>query len=50
MSRAVRDGIMLAGDPFDTNWAVWSIQSAAMVDDLVDLVELKMMHLAENAG
>ena len=43
LKRAVRDGLELAADPFDTRWGVWSIQ-AGMVDDVIDLVELKRRH------
>ena len=50
MKRSVRDGIGLAQDPFDTRWGVWSVQSAGLLDDLVDLIELKLRHLARRAG
>jgi len=50
MKRSVRDGIGLAQAPFDTRWGVWSVQSASLLDDLVDLIELKLRHLARRAG
>ena len=50
MTRSVRDGIGLAQDPFDTRWGVWSIQSGSVLDDLVDLIELKLQHQARRAG
>ena len=50
MKRSVREGIGLAQDPFDTRWGVWSVNSAGLLDDLVDLVELKLRHLARLAG
>jgi hypothetical protein len=50
MKRSVRDGIGLAEDPFDTRWGVWSVQSGGLRDDLVDLIELKLRHLARQAG
>lgn len=50
MKRSVRDGIGLAQEPFDTRWGVWSIQSVSLREDLVDLVELKLRHLARRAG
>jgi hypothetical protein len=50
MKRSVRDGIGLAQDPFDTRWGVWSIQSGGLLEDLVDLVELKLSDLALRAG
>ena len=50
MKRAVRDGVDLAAEPFDTNWAVWSVQSEGLVDDVVDLIELKLRHQAKQVG
>jgi hypothetical protein len=38
LKRAVRDGLELAQEPFDTNWAVWSIQHASLLDELKDVV------------
>ncbi len=50
MTRSIRDGIGLAQDPFDTRWGVWSIQSGSMLDDLADLIELKLRHQGRRAG
>ena len=50
MKRAVRDGLDLASEPFDTRWGVWSIQAPTMVDDLEDLVAMKHQHLAKVAS
>ncbi len=50
MKRAVRDGVDLAQEPFDTHWGVWSIQAEGLLDDLVDLIELKLTHQAKRAG
>jgi hypothetical protein len=47
---SIRDGIGLAQDPFDTRWGVWSVHSVGLVEDLVDLVELKLRHLARQVG
>ncbi len=44
MRRAVRDGLELAGDPFDTHWGVWSIQSPSLLADLTDLLSMKLRH------
>ena len=49
MKRAVRDGLELAQDPFDTHWGVWSLQPG-LIEDIVDLVELKRRHLGQQAG
>ncbi len=50
MKRGLRDGLGLAQDPFDTRWGVWSIPAAGVLEDVVDLVELKLRHLAKQAG
>jgi hypothetical protein len=50
MKRAVRDGVDLAQDPFDTHWGLWSIQAASLLEDVVDLVELKLRHEAKQVG
>jgi hypothetical protein len=41
MKRAIRDGLELARDPFDTRWAVWSIQPH-LLEDLCKLIDLKV--------
>ncbi len=53
MKRAVRDGLELAQEPFDTRWGVWSIGAiggANLLEDLQDLIEMKRKHLAKRAG
>ena len=50
MKRAVRDGVDLAQDPFDTRWGVWSIHAEGLLDDVVDLIELKLRHEAKQVG
>jgi hypothetical protein len=50
MKRAVRDGLDLAQEPFNTNWAVWSVVSVGLLDDLQDLIERKLQYLAKRAG
>ncbi len=50
MKRAVRDGVDLAQDPFDTRWGVWSIQAEGLLEDVVDLIELKLRHEAKRVG
>ncbi len=45
MKRALRDGLELAQDPFDTRWGVWSIQAEGLLHDVVDLIERKLRHL-----
>ncbi len=50
LKRSIRDGLGLAREPFDTRWGVWSIGSEGLLDDLVDLIELKLSHLGRRAG
>ena len=50
LKRAVRDGLDLAAEPFDTKWGVWSLQSASLVGDLQDLLLQKLAHLSRKAG
>jgi hypothetical protein len=50
MKRAIRDGLELAQEPFDTRWGVWTLAAGTMLDDLQDLVELKLSHLSKRAG
>ncbi len=50
MKRPLRDGVSLAQEPFDTRWGVWSLQSEGLLDDLVDLLELKLRHQGKKAG
>lgn len=50
MKRAVRDGLELAQDPFDTRWGVWSVPAMSMADDLQALIEQKLKHLVKVAS
>jgi hypothetical protein len=50
MKRPLREGIGLAVEPFDTRWGVWSVTSASLLEDLVDLVETKLRYEAREAG
>ncbi len=50
MTRALRDGLNLAQEPFDTRWGIWSIGASGLVDDVMDLVERKLRHLARQVG
>jgi len=45
MKRAVRDGLDLAREPFDTRWGIWSVQFANLVDDLINVIDLKYKHV-----
>ncbi len=50
MTRALKDGLGLAQEPFDTRWGVWPIPAAGLLEDVLDLVEMKLRHLAKQAG
>lgn len=45
MKRAVRDGLGLAADPFDTDWGVWTITSQAMLRDVIKLIRDNVAYL-----
>ena len=46
----VRDGLELAQEPFDTRWGIWSVQAVNLIEDLHDLIELKLRHMGRVAG
>jgi len=50
LKRAVRDGLDLAGEPFDTRWAIWSVNSLSMLADLLHLINDKQQFLVRSAG
>jgi hypothetical protein len=53
MKRAVRDGVELAADPFDTDWGVWSVASKDTLGEIVRLIERRIRfdaHEAPNRG
>ncbi|MHC4992610.1 MAG: hypothetical protein ACYTGC_16690 [Planctomycetota bacterium] len=50
MKRAVRDGLVLATEPFDTRWAIWSVQAPNVLEDLQELVEAKHRFEAKLVG
>ncbi len=50
LKKAVREGIELASEPFDTQMAIWSIASTGLVSDLQDLLNRQARHLARKTG
>jgi hypothetical protein len=50
LKRAVRDGLDLVKEPFDNRWGVWSINASSLLDDLQDIIELRLTQLAKRAG
>src|SRR5690606_21673766 len=45
--RAIRDGLDMAREPFDSRWCVWSVQFANLLDDLTTLIDMKHRHVVE---
>lgn len=45
MRRAVRDGLELALDPFDSNWSVWSIGPDGLLEELQDVIDRRLKDL-----
>jgi len=50
MKRAIRDGLELALEPYHSRWSIWSVNAASLIDDLQDVIEMKLKHLAKRAG
>jgi hypothetical protein len=50
LKRAVRDGLELALEPYHSRWSIWSVNAIALIDDLQDVLEMKLKHLAKRAG
>ena len=36
--RAVRDGLDLAADPFDTDWTVWPVSSGKVLSEIIQII------------
>lgn len=49
LKRAVRDGLELASPPFDTNWAVWSLTSVSLLEEVLSLLERKLTMAADDS-
>jgi hypothetical protein len=50
LTRTIRDGLELAQAVFDSRWGVWSLTGKDVIDDLQDLIEMKLNHLAKRVG
>lgn len=50
LKRGVRDGLDLAGESFDTRWAVWSVTSVSLLTDLMHVLDDKRRFLVRSAG
>ncbi len=50
LPRIVREGLDMARASFDSRWGLWSLDSAVIIDGLIDLIESKRRHLAKQAG
>lgn len=45
LKRTVREGLDLAREPYDTRWAVWSLQFPNLIDDLLNIVSRHLDYL-----
>ena len=50
LKRAVRDGLDLAKEPYNSRWGVWSVTGISLIEELQDLIEMKLKHLTKAAG
>lgn len=46
LKRAIRDGLDLAHEPFDTTWAIWSLTPEGLLDDVMAIVDRKFRRAA----
>ena len=44
--RAVSEGLVVAQEAFDTNWAIWSLTPDGILGDVLRIVERKLKHVA----
>jgi len=50
LKKAVREGLDLASEPFDTNLAIWSIASPGLIADLNDLLHRRIRPRTRKTG
>lgn len=50
MKRGIRDGLDLASPPFHTNWAIWSLSPANLLEELEDVINRRVRFLGETVG
>ena len=50
LPRVVREGLDMARASFDSRWGLWSLDSAVIIDGLIELIESKRGYLAKQAG
>ncbi|MFO0874888.1 MAG: hypothetical protein U0575_13080 [Phycisphaerales bacterium] len=49
LKKAIREGLELASEPFDTHLAVWPLVGGPIISDLHDLLQRRVKHLARKA-
>jgi len=50
LKKAVREGLELASEPFDTRLAVWYLTAPSQIADLQDLLQRRARHAARKTG
>lgn len=50
LKKAIREGLELASEPFDTRLAVWYLSAASQIGDLQDLLQRQARHAARRTG
>lgn len=50
LKKAIREGLELASEPFDTHLAVWPLVAGPAMADLHDLLHRRVKHLARKTG
>ncbi len=50
LKKAVREGLDLASEPFDTNLAIWAVANGGLVADLKDLLQRRIRPRSRKTG
>lgn len=50
LKKAVREGLELASEPFDTRLAIWCLTTPGQLADLHDLLQRRVRHAAKKTG
>jgi len=50
LKRSVREGLELAREPYETRWAVWTLQFPNLIDDLLNIVSRRLDHLGKQSA
>ncbi len=44
VKKSLREGLELAREPFETHWGIWSIDQVSLIDDVIELLEARLLH------